>query len=72
MQWHFEEVWPCWSRYSFVGENVTVEVGFETVHLAAWETVFSYLPLEQGKCRTLRSACTMPAWSMLFSMMIMN
>ena len=29
-----EQVWPCWSRY------VTVGMGFETLILAAWKSVF--------------------------------
>ena len=34
-EWHFEWVWPCRSRF------VTVDVGFNTLVLAAWKSVFS-------------------------------
>jgi hypothetical protein len=33
-EWHYLEVWPCWSRC------VTVGMGFKTLTLAAWKPVF--------------------------------
>ena len=34
-EWHYLEVWPCWSKC------VTVGVGSKTLFLAAWKSVFS-------------------------------
>lgn len=36
-----EEVWPCWRKYG------TVSVYNETLLLATWEPVFSWLPLNE-------------------------
>jgi hypothetical protein len=34
MEWHYLEVWPRWSRCFIVG------LGFKTLILAAWKSVF--------------------------------
>ena len=40
-EWHYLEVWPCWSRC------VTVNMGFKTIVLATCKPVF------RVRCRTL-------------------
>jgi hypothetical protein len=36
-----KQVWPCWTKC------ITVRVGFETLLLASWKPVFSWLPFER-------------------------
>ena len=59
-EWHYWEVWPCWSRC------VTVGIGFRTFLLAMWEPIFSYdLQMKmQISQLLLHHACRVPTLMM--------
>jgi hypothetical protein len=61
-----EWMWPCWRKY------VTMGVSFETLLLAAWKTVFSWLPLDQDIELSAPSPYTCLDTAMLPALMLMD
>jgi hypothetical protein len=62
-EWHYWEVWPCWSGCGLVGGSMSLWTW--TLRPSCLEA--SLLATFRWRCRTLSSSFTMPVWILPYS-----